>query len=433
MMKTTDFSKARALVCDSGLFFPLALRLARSDGFAEVGYHPVTWQKGFPSYHEYDVGKGFDSVKHEPYLWDVIDDYDILIFPDVLRGDLQQYLRKQGYRVFGSGKGDELELFRAYAKHVMDRVDLPVQPYKIIKGLDKLREYLKGEKEDVFVKISLLRGITETFRGMTGKNFWLIEPRMDELAHSLGMRKNEMNFIVEDDIETQIEYGIDTIVVDGKFPKLAANGLELKDCAYAAVVQDYENLPDGMKLVNERLAPILSEYQYRNFFSTEIRVAKDNTPYLIDVTARHASPAGEAQHELIGNLAEMIWGAAAGELVEPEMTAKYAVQSIILSDRAEDSWMPIEFPEKFRDNVKLYFHTRINNHDYVIPQAAKMNEIGSVVTTGNTLQEAIDSNLEIAESVKGDKIEIHSDKFPKLIELFDEMKKKGMDIEPADI
>jgi predicted RNase H-like HicB family nuclease len=431
-MKTTDFSKARALVCDTGLFFPLALRLARPDGFAEVGYHSVTWQKGFPSYHEYDVGKGFDNVKHEPYLWDVIDDYDILIFPDVLRGDLQQYLRKQGYRVFGSGKGDELELFRAYMKQVMERVDLPVQPYKIIKGLDKLRDYLEKEKEDVFVKISLLRGITETFRGYCGKNFWLLEPRLDEMANNLQVRKNEMNFIVEDDIKTKIEYGIDTICIDGKFPKIAANGTEIKDCAYAAVVQDYKNLPDGMQLVNERLAPILAEYEYRNFFSTEIRVADDDTPYLIDLTCRHASPAGEAQHELWGNLAEMIWMGAAGVLVEPEPTAKFAVQSIILSDRAEENWTPISFPEKFRDNMKLYFHTRINNHDYVVPQIARMNEIGSIVTTGNTLQEAIDANMEIAEQVKGDKVEIHTDKIPKLIEAFKEMESKEIDLTPFE-
>jgi hypothetical protein len=426
-----DFSKKRALVCDTGLFWPLALRLARFDGFAEVGFHPLSWQRAFPSYHEIDVGKGFDSVKHEPYLWDVIDDYDVLIFPDVLRGDLQEYLRKQGYRVFGSGKGDKLELMRAYMKQTMEKVGLPVQPYRVLKGIESLRKYLQSEKEDVFVKISLLRGITETFRGFTGKRFWLIEPRIDELASQLGLHKKEMEFVVEDEIETQIEYGCDTITIDGEFPGIAMNGLEKKDCAFAGVVQNYDDLPDGMKTVNEKLSPILKQYRYRNFFSTEIRVAKDDTPYLIDLTCRHASPAGEAQCELWGNLAEMIWHGSEGEMIDPEPTGKFAVQSIIHSDRAEENWIPVEFPEKFRDNIKLYYHTRVDGHDYVLPQDAKMHEIGSVVTVADTLQEAIDANVEIADQVKGDKVEVHTAMIQDLVDEFAEMERKGMNVDPA--
>jgi predicted RNase H-like HicB family nuclease len=61
-----------------------------------------------------------------------------------------------------------------------------------------------------------------------------------------------------------------------------------------------------------------------------------------------------------------------------------------------------------------------------------MNEIGSIVTTGNTLQEAIDANMEIAEQVKGDKVEIHTDKIPKLIEAFKEMESKEIDLTPFE-
>ena len=67
-------------------------------------------------------------------------------------------------------------------------------------------------------KLSLLRGITETFGS---EEYWLIEPRLDELRHKVGMRKKWMEFIAEKQIKTKIELGYDGISIDGLFPKIA--------------------------------------------------------------------------------------------------------------------------------------------------------------------------------------------------------------------
>lgn len=410
------------LLVDNGLYVSLAQRLMRE--FGKVGYFR-NYKRGFPSYHEIDVGRGLDGITVEPHFWKAVDNYSLIAYPDVYEGDQQEYLRKLGKRVFGSGMGDELELHRIFQKKLLKAVGLPVGPYVVLKGFDALREFLK-EHDDQIVKISKLRGITETWKHKTYRES---EMRLDALQHELGMRKYYQVFIVEEKIETDIEYGYDCLTVDGQFPNLAAMGLEIKDVAYGAVVQDYNNLPDGMQLVNEKLAVALRNYKYRNFFSTEIR--DNGEPYLIDCTCRVPSPAGEAQMELWGNLGEMMFLGAEGKMVDPKPLAKYAVQSIIYSDFADENWQAVYVPPKYRDNVKLYYHSREKGFDYVIPQSTKMNEIGSVVTIGDHLDDVIKENKKIAEMVSGDKLEVRTDRIDDVVNEFEEMEKKGMDLTPA--
>ena len=421
---TTSYRDKSVLVVDKGLYCPVAERLVRD--FGKVGYH-CSWKRGFPGYDEKDIGHGLDGIKHEPNLFKVVDNYDLICFPDVLDGDLQVYLRKQGHRVFGSGMGDELELFRVYQKQMFKAVGLPVGPYRVVKGITALREYLR-QNDDQVIKLSLLRGITETFKHHT---YWESEARLDRLQHELGLRKDRTEFVVEKKIEAKIEYGFEGISVHGQFPKIASNGVEIKDVCYGAVVQEYKNLPEGIIEVNEALRPALKLYNYANFFSTEIRVSEDGTPYCIDLTCRCPSPAGETQLELWSNLAEMMWEGAAGRMVDPIPAAKYASQSIICSDWAESEWQGVGFPEKYRSHVKLYYHTRENGHDYVIPQQSPSKEVGSIVTIGDDLKSVIKQNEMIAEQITGDKIRVCTDRICEVIEEFEEMEKQGMNITPA--
>ena len=424
-----NLSDKSCLIVDNGLYCTLAERLVRD--FGKVGYH-CAWQQSFPSYYQKDIGHGLDGITHETDLFKVADSYDLLVFPDVYNGSLQEHFRKQGKRVFGSGLGDELELFRVFQKKMLKAVGLPVGPYQVVKGITALREYLQ-EHDDKVIKLSLLRGITETFKHHT---YWESESRLDRLQHELGMRKERTQFVVEDEINTKIEYGYDGIYAGG-FPSIAANGIEVKDACYAAVVQNYEDLPDGMRQVNDALAPALKLYHYANFFSTEIRVGEDDTPYCIDITCRVPSPAGETQMELWSNLAEMIWEGAEGRCVDPVPTAKYAVQSIIYSEWAEANWQGVGFPEKVRQNIKLYCHTRENGHDFVIPQnttqKTPMPEVGSIVTVSDDLNDAIKQNKAIAGQLTGDKIHVWCERIGEAVDEFKEMEKQGMDLTPVEL
>jgi len=208
-------------------------------------------------------------------------------------------------------------------------------------------------------------------------------------------------FVIEEGIPDAQEVGYDGFTVGGAFPKLAQWGVEIKDCGYAAEIKPYDQLPDSVRFVNDKLAAPMKACGYQGFFSTEIRVGKDKKPYLIDFTARHASPAGECIQELYGNLGEIIEAGAHGELVEIKPTAKYAAQAILTSSFAEEKWLPIYIPENVRDNVKLYHSCKVGDQEYIVPTEADMSEIGSVVATGQTLDEAIKKCRVIAEQVEG--------------------------------
>ena len=289
-----------------------------------------------------------------------------------------------------------------------------------------LRAFLQKHDNQI-IKVSKLRGITETFKHLT---YWQSKNRLDKLEYELGERSERQVFLVETVIKTKIEYGFDGLFC-GSFPRIAANGVEIKDVAYGCVVQEYDKLPDGMLLVNEKLAPTLKQYGYANFFSSEIR--DNGEPHCIDLTCRIPSPAGESQMLLWTNLGLMMWFGAEGKMIDPIPAAKYAVQSIIYSDWADDNTQGVYVPEKHRDNVMLYYHCRDNGHDYVIPQDTKMNEIGSVVTVGDHLEDVIAENKKIADMVTGDKLEVRTDKIEDVTNEFEEMEKKGISLEPAKL
>jgi hypothetical protein len=237
----------------------------------------------------------------------------------------------------------------------------------------------------------------ETFHA---PNYKLIEPRLDELEHSLGAKKHIQEFIVETPINPAIEVGYDGYVIDGKFPQTALYGVETKDAAYLGQVVPYRDLPAGVQMVNRGLSGLFADWTYRGFWSSEIRV-KGGKPYLIDPCCRMASPPGELYQYMIENLADILWHGAMGEMVEPEFRDQWGAQLVLRSSWAEDNWQPIDFPPSIKDNVKMHYLTRIAGRYYYIPQAIEMAEIGAVVATGSSPDEAIKNVTKIAEKIEG--------------------------------
>src|SRR6185437_5774556 len=169
-------------IVDNGLFPHLAQLLSKSFGNT---YYYSSWETAFPRSNELIIGSGISGVKRIDTIWPIIGDVDIFIFPDIFHGPLQVYLKKTGKRVWGSALGENLETMRGLSKKWLRDLGLPVGPYRQIRGLDNLRDYLK-DNENQFVKISRTRGDMETFHA---KNYKLIEPRLDELEHSFGASK----------------------------------------------------------------------------------------------------------------------------------------------------------------------------------------------------------------------------------------------------
>lgn len=383
------------MVIDSGLFISLAQRLTRE--FKRVLYFKP-WVRSDPSINDIAVGKGYDfevigSVEdHE-------DETDVFCFCYLYTGALQDRLRRQGRSVWGPGSGGEgMELYRAEMKGLMKEVGLPVNPYEEIRGMAKLREYLKAH-DDKWVKVSFIRGLRETWKHDT---YALSKCTLDVLEADLGGMSETQRFIVEDPIKDAVETGYDGFCIDGQFPKLSLYGVEVKDCGYVQKVSS--KIPDVVSTVNEKLSPYMKQVKYRGFFFTEIR-----NDTLIDVTARMASPAGETTQELWSNLGEIINAGADGKLVEPIPTGKYAAQAMIRSEWADKNWLAVQIPKEIRQWFKLYNSTIIKGVEYVVPTWPEYKEVGSVLAIGDTVEEAIAKCKEYADQIKGMDIRVKTE------------------------
>lgn len=389
-----DLTTRTVVVIDNGLFTSLAVTLSESFG-RTLYYSP--WESPFPRSNALYIGDGYPKVQRVQSIWPLIDDIDLFVFPDIFHGELQVYLRKIGKRVWGSNLGQSLEFMRGFTKRTLRQIGLPVGEHRVLRGIDALRSHLQ-KHDDQFVKISRTRGDMETFHAVS---YDLVEPRIAELEHSLGPIAAITEFVVEAPIDAKAEVGYDGFTVDGRYPSQCLFGVESKDAGYLGEVVAYSGLPRALGYVNQALSPLFRDLKYRGFWSSEIRIAKDNTPYLIDPCCRMASPPGELYQYLIENLADVIWHGAAGEIVEPEWRHKWGAQLILKSPWAEQNWQPITYPDDVADHVKLHFGCMVNGKEFIIPQPIEQPEIGSVVAGGSTKEEAIKAVTKIAEQVKG--------------------------------
>jgi hypothetical protein len=389
-----NLNSKTCLCWDNGIFTAMAVTLAKE--FGRVLYY-VPWTSGMPKSNALMIGEGLEGIERVVSPWPYFDDIDIWIFPDVYEGDLQEWLVGQGKRVWGCRLGAELEIDRPTSKEASKKLGIDIGPYKVITGLDALRKHLKAN-DDQWVKISGTRGDMETFGA---KTYEKVEPRLDELEHNLGALKKVMKFTVEQGIPDAIETGYDGYCIDGKWPKGAMTGVEVKDEAYLMKTVRWNDLPEQVRSVNEKLSPALKKYGYRGFISTEVRCTEDGKAYLIDPCCRAGSPPNELYQLMMANMAEAIWYGAEGIVIEPEFRAKWGAEVLLISEWADQNWMQVSFPDEVKDNVKLRNFCKIEDEYYVIPQWTGSAEIGAIVALGDTPDEAIAECKRIAELVEG--------------------------------
>lgn len=416
-----DLSKKKVRFYDYGLFVSLARKVSQSFGSGEY-FRP--WKSAFPYSRPCFVGEGYPEMARVKHFFKDIDKPDLFVFTDVLDADLQVDLVSRGKRVWGSRWGEQLELNRITLRQKMKEIGLPTSRADIVIGISALREYLK-KYDNIYVKINTFRGDMETWKSET---YDLSEPRLDKIEHDFSERKELVPFICEHGIEDAVEGGIDTYVIDGQFPEVALLGFEIKGVGLVGVVKEYKDMPEPILEVNRKLAPLLKDYQYRGFFSTEVRITKDGTPYLIDPCCRCPSPPSELYQELYVNLAEILWEGADGKMVTPEISAICGVQANIYEDRASKESIAVLVDGDADQWVKLRNCCRINGIDYVLPLEIGLDNIGAVVGVGDTVIEAVGDCKAHAELVHPSNMDIHLDALGKAIAEIEELQEFGIEV-----
>jgi hypothetical protein len=413
----TTLKNKTVLVRDHGLFHCLAERMARD--FKEVFYFRP-WEESFPLPDKYIVGQGIPGLTRVDNFEDYQDKVDLICFFDIYSGALQEKLRKDGHRVFGTGKGEILELDRIKFREILKREGLPVIKHKVITGLDALREHLKPLK-DKWIKFSKFRGIKETFHF---KDYFHSRYMLDEIAVKAGVYQDLMRFIVEDPLKG-VEAAADWFVVDGKHLSAGMWGYENKDSGYIGKASTFEGLPEPIMDVCLGLEDVMGEYDVRGMVSLETRIAQDGDPYCIDPCMRGPSPPAELMCEMYENFSEIVWGVAGGEEIEPKMKAKYGAEVLLKSDLAREAVMAVSLKEEDREFLKFRNLCRIDGQYYHIP-GDKETLIGAAIGMGDTLEEAQGNALEMCEKVQAEDVFWNKAVFDELDDTLDKAKKIGL-------
>lgn len=421
MSQKVNLKEKTVCFIDNGLFLEMAIRVSKD--FKRVLYFSY-WTNAFPKSNGALIGEGLkdEGIERINYLFDYIDEVDLFVFLDIYDGDLALHLESLGKRVWSSRKGEELELLRMEAKQHFKSIGQPVQPVREILGLDALRAYLK-KHDNKFIKISTYRGDFETFHSI---NYKLTEPILDELEYKLGAKQLITKFIVEDAIEGSdvVECGYDGYSIDGQFPSKAIQGYEIKDLGYCGMVKEYKKMSPLITGFNDAISDTLKKYQYRNFFSTEIRVGKDKIPYMIDACTRCGSPPSELYMEMMTNISQVLWFGSEGIIIEPEFCCEYGIECLIHSDWADTHWQAIHIEPEIRQWVKLRNLTKIDDTYYVVPCDQGLPEIGAIIAIGSSFEECIKKVKSYAEKVQGYRIDIKTGS----IEDMNEVIKKGKEL-----
>ena len=411
-------TKSVAIV-DNGLFSALADKLSVS--FGKV-FYTSPWVADFPVSSKIKVAEGFPDFERVKDIWDIVDDVDLFIFPDLYNPALQEYLDKKGKRVWGSRSGEEIEINRKEALEYFASLGLPLVPYEVVEGMANLRKYLKGKQEKVWIKIGLARGDTETF---SVEGYDLAQGRLDELQAKLGPIAEDQYFIVEENVDGMIDVGIDTYSIDGAFPKKALLGIEKKDEGYIGAVQNWSAMPKRVTDLYETLGPTLKDYNYRNLFAIEARVL-DQKCWLGDPCCRFGSPVSELMVNMYKNLPEIFWEGAAGKLVEPEFIAPYGFEMLVQSAWAEQHPMRVTFPEEYTDQIKFRYASKFGDGVWTLPQKDGPQVVCAVTATGNSVDECIAEACEVADQIKGTKLEALSGCGEGLKEYLDQLAEWGI-------
>lgn len=405
-----------------GLYLPLALKL--SETYKRVLYHDPC-EKAFPKINDAMIGDGFyPELQKVESFWDHKKEIDLFIFPDSQGWAVQSELISQGFPVWGSNYSEKVEMDRDKFLELLDGCGLMIPQYHGVRGIDNLAKHLR-DKEDKYIKISKYRGSLETFHWRS----WDDDAGMlDVLAVRFGGAKNLVPFLVFDAIETDLELGADTYSVLGRYPSHMMDGFEWKDKGYFGTFKKIGEMPKQTQTVLEAFAPILQGYNHTNFWSMEIRVQGEDF-YFIDPTPRGPLPGTGSQMEIYGNLPEIIWEGANGNLVDPEPTAKFSAECVLTMKREKHAWNSIRVPEELKQWIKLSGSSFINGRHWFPCDEDQGEEIGWMVAIGDTPMETVKTMLD-QEKKLPDGVSANTESLANLIKEIEKAEEEGIEFTP---
>lgn len=414
-------TETTACVVDYGTFIGLAERL--SESYSKVYYYSP-FEQEYEGIKTCVIGDGIKRLERMDEFLEpsVLNTIDLFVFPDIGYGGLQRHLRSIGKLVWGSMGASEFELYRTRFLKLIGTLGLRVLPYKTVKGVTSLCEYLKSV-ERKWVKVNRLREDMETWFHLDWDHS---QRELERLAIKFGGLKEHVVFVVQDEIEDASEIGYDGYTVNGKYPSVCFSGYEKKNELYLGSLLKYDQVPEPVQAVNSALSKVFEEYGYCNHFASEIRAVNNDEFYFIDPTMRMAGQTMEHQFRSCTNLPEIILHGAAGELVDPEYESRFAAEATLhyTSGCAED-WKVLRVPDEARFCTSFYHFCEGDGLFHFPP--GRNDEVGVVFGFGDTIEGALDSLKENMGLFGDQPVSIRFEDFSKLLEEIRLAEENGME------
>jgi hypothetical protein len=368
-----------------------AIRLGRD--LAKVYYY-TPWQKGWPVYEDVALGEGMENITRENNFFKRLDEVDLVMFTDIGLGDLAQWLRRKGHRVFGAAGAEELELNRFLLQEKLKEFGLPTKHTELVRGTDNLRLYIQ-KHPGKWIKMNIFRGNANTFYA---KSVGAIDQKLCKLEFEMGPHAQTLPFMVCDPIEG-IETGMDGFFGLHGFVYPTLWGF-MQDTTYLGKYSWNPPLVIGSNMA--QLTPLLTSYSYKGPISTEVRTADGLKGYLTDLTCRFASPLAVIHTEGIKNYTEVICQLADGMEPVIEPRAKYVGCALLPTQEPEKTWTHLDLGSADRSKVKLMRAAKYKGEYY----AVKGEENGFIIIgLGNSLQAVIDSIQETGAKVSASELQ----------------------------
>lgn len=406
----------KAIVFDRGLYVYLAQKLGES--LSKVWYYKPE-SSPYPESPQSQIGRNLPEIERVDNFLQYIDKADYLIFFDAYDGADQQFYRDKGYKVFGSGNSEIVEMDKVYFIEKLIEYNMPLPTTYRAEGIQDMLDYLKGKK-DKYIKSVRHRGDFETYHYVNERHavHWL-----DDLKNTVGSREREIEILIQDPVKSACEAGYDGFCIDGEYTESCLIGYEVKDKGLIAKV--FPETPDILAYVNDKFSPLFKKLGYQGHWSTEVRITENGTPYFIDPTVRGPSPPSELMCEIYENYAEAVLQIADGKVPTLKPRAKFGAEIILKSEWHKEHKLTVEFPKEISQWVKLKNQTWKDGAYDCIPNR-NAGYFGAVVALGNTVEEATKKAIEYAEQIEADELCFDSNVFDKAGEAIKSGEKFGI-------
>jgi hypothetical protein len=392
-----NYQNKTALIWDTGEGIEHARALAKV--FKKVYYYKP-WQENLPKFVNYAPGLGLEMEKTR-HFFKHIDEADLIVFAATGQGDLADWLRKEGHRVFSAGRAEMIEESRSAFKKIAHGGGLNIPNWKEAIGISQARKLYKPGK---WVKSNIYRGDKETFRADD-------QEEADLYFSQLEMQKwpfrEDVPLVIEDHVHG-VEPGFDTFFAGNSYTWPILIGYEGEYQGYLGKVVSEKSCPGPILSVLEAFLPPLSYLDCRSAISMEMKVTPYGKAYPLDITPRFPYVLSLTYPSVIENYPDVIWSVAEGEPITPKFRAPYVGCLALESTECQKEWVKLNFPASKEDHIKHVMFCKSGKNYYMV-KGTDMPQCFVLVGWGNSYQNVIDQIIDLQKEVQCDGLVRHQE------------------------